>query len=157
VVILVAMASTRGDIHRAVIIFGAIVLGAAVAQYADFLFGRWMRGRHEAMKRVRVRDFAAAALAYWHPQLGSVYSTQCGAAGWTYGAFTTILLSTWLPWNVFWGVLMYTVGTLPVSDEQWDSLFTAYVVIWFAWEVVKYVRSGRQQDDIDRSEHPKLP
>jgi membrane protein DedA with SNARE-associated domain len=144
VVILVAMASTRGDLGRALLTFAGIVGGAALAHHVDFLIGRFL-GRSEDVHGLRRSDILAALAAYWHPQLGSVFSTQRGAAGLRYKAFVALLATVWFSWNIFWGILMYTVGNLPVSNEQWEFIFAVYVIGWLLLECWRLYRSGAPQ------------
>ena len=129
-VILFAMASTHGDIPAAWTTFASIISGACIAQHVNFVIGR-------VISRVRLapggsiwRIIAAGIGAYWHPQLGSALSFDCGLSRAPYSRFAAMLITAWLPWNIFWGLLMYQLGRVPVNPGQFIYLFLVYLAGW---------------------------
>jgi len=141
-VILMAMASAHGLLARALRIFVSIVGGAAVAQHLDFAIGRRFAGSSEQPRTRRWR-LLRGALTYWHPQLGSAYSLQLGSERTSYREFLLILAGTWLPWNLFWGVLMYTLGSVPLRPGGFVGIFVAYLILWTAVEAYALVRARK--------------
>lgn len=142
VAILVVMASTAGQPLRGFITFAAIVIGSFVGQNVNYFVGRWSAPTFRT--RVgRTADIVGGLLTYWHPQLGSVFSVQRGAEQLSYGAFVVVLVSSWLPWNLFWGVLMYSVGGIPASGEEWELVLIVYSVGWLVIELSRSVRLSR--------------
>ena len=140
VVILFAMAATHGLPARAFAVFAAIVAGSCVAQHVNFLLGRKL-----ALEK---RETSLAGLvgiglvSFWHPQIGSLASFQAGAAGAQYSVYVMALLLSWLPWNCFWGALMYLVGSVPISGKELTVLMVVYLVIWTTVELLR-MRSPR--------------
>lgn len=133
VVILFSMAATHGDPTRALATFGVIVAGSAAAHQLNFGFGRVVTGaRSDLVPQSQTRlDLSGALVSYWHPQLGSLYSTRAGAEGQSYSQFLVRFGIGFGFWNIFWGVLMYNLGRVPVSGSEFLGLFYAYLLWWF--------------------------
>jgi membrane protein DedA with SNARE-associated domain len=134
-VILFSMAATTGVPTRAVQVFAAIVLGSVLAQHCNFFLGR--RFSTEEGKTSLAKVVALGSVSFWHPQTGSLASFQIGAAGATYAKYATVLLITWLPWNAFWGVLMYSLGFVPLTGTEFMRIMVAYLLIWILVELVR--------------------
>jgi len=54
--------------------------------------------------------------------------------------FLIVLVSAWIPWNIFWGVLMYNVGRVPISATGFFGIFAVYIVAWLLVALVRAVR-----------------
>ena len=141
IAILVAMSATAGSPIHAVRVFVAIVIGAGLAHILDFMIGRWTAGT-SLRREVSRLDIWGGVATYWHPQLAAIFSVQKGAAGLSNGAFARLLLATWLPWNIFWGCFMYTVGRIPLSVSSWEKLLALYCVAWLGYEIYRGVLSA---------------
>ncbi|MEA2236684.1 MAG: hypothetical protein QOC81_1408 [Thermoanaerobaculia bacterium] len=135
-VILYSMAATHGDMSRAMAVFGAIALGSVLAQHLNYLVGRWLASTSRESRAIVV----GGLLSYWHPQLGAIYSLRLGLRGRTYGEFLRALC-VWFLWTLFWGVLMYGLGRVPVSGNSFGVIFVAYVGVWLVVEVYKARRT----------------
>jgi membrane protein DedA with SNARE-associated domain len=133
VVILFSMAATHGDPTRALVTLATIVGGSAAAHQLNFGFGRVVTGaRPDLVPQSKTRlDLSGALLSYWHPQLGSLYSTRAGAEGQSYAQFLVRFGVGFGFWNLFWGVLMYNLGQVPVSGSEFLGLFYVYLLWWF--------------------------
>jgi hypothetical protein len=147
-VILIAMGSTGGDLTRAFSTFIAIVAGSTIAHQADYWAGKLFAGRVSGEKR---RDGAAPTLreafaSYWHPHSGSLYSLRSGADGVPYRVFVFRFATSFGAWNIFWGVLMYHVGHLPVSGSELMMLFYIYLSYWLYQEFRAVSRVGAAKD-----------
>lgn len=139
-VILYSMAATHGHIARAMVVFGAIAAASLLAQHVNYAVGlAW-----PSQKEERRRALMAGFLSYWHPQLGAIYSCRLGLRGATYREFLTAMLS-WLSWTIFWGVLMYWVGNVPVSGSAFGVIFVLYVAGWLIVEILKARRSNKER------------
>ncbi len=135
VVILFSMAATRGSPARAVQVFAAIVVGSALAQHLNYALGRRLSAREQ--KASSTKFMLLGLLSFWHPQLGSLASFQIGTAGATYAKYVRILLLSWLPWNAFWGILMYLIGSVPVTAPEFVRIMVAYLLIWIGVEIIR--------------------
>jgi hypothetical protein len=140
-VILFAMASTHGNILSALRVFGAIAGGAFVGQYLSYLAGR-LAADHVSHERRHTADTLAALGVFWHPVLGSAYSFSVGRQSMSFGRFLVILAAAWIPWNIFWGVLMYNVGRVPISPGGFLGIFAVYLAAWLTLALVRAVRAG---------------
>lgn len=138
-VILFAMASTHGNIAGALRVFGVIVGGAFVGQNLSYFAGRFVADNlpHE---RRHIADTLAALSVFSHPVLASAYSFSVGRQSMSHGRFLVVLASAWLPWNIFWGVLMYNVGQVPISPRGFLGIFAVYIA---AWLLVAFIRAVR--------------
>lgn len=132
VVILFAMAATHGNLSQAIVTFLAILVSSAVAHQLDYVFGRLVTGaRPHLIPYTKARlNLTGALLSYWHPQLGSLYSTKAGADGQAYLYFLARFSTAFGFWNLFWGVLMYNLGRVPLSGSEFLGLFYAYLTWW---------------------------
>ena len=137
-VILYSMAATHGHLLRAMVMFGAISTASLLAQHVNYVAGLAWRVQREEPRST----FMGGFLSYWHPQLGAIYSFRLGLRGARYGEFLRAILS-WLIWTLFWGVLMYNLGSVPMSGDSFGVIFVLYVSVWLIVEVYKSRRRGR--------------
>jgi len=144
-VILFAMASTHGNVPAASRVFYAICSGAFVGQHLSYLFGRILVDRDRRNNHNTISILLAIGL-FWHPQLGSAYSFSAGRQPISYGRFLIILAAAWSPWNVFWGILMYNLGRVPIDARSFLGIFAVYLILWLIWALVRAARpSARDQ------------
>jgi membrane protein DedA with SNARE-associated domain len=152
-VILIAMASTAGDVNRAILTFAAIVVGSAVAHQLNYWVGRILGGGRgsESATDETAPTLLEAFASYWHPHTGSMYSLRSGADGISYKRFAFRFLIAFGMWNVFWGVLMYQLGHVPLSSSELLMLFYVYLAWWIAKEV-QLIRKSAARLSIRRHE-----
>lgn len=152
--ILVAMASTSGDIQSAIAVFMAIVIPALVVQavvnygsvgYIARRMDGWQRYRLlRDMHRLTFRGLLLVfGLFCWHPQFAAAATAACGAARVPARRFLVAFLPPFLVWNLFWGVLMYKRGHGGVVSGPFFGIFTVVVAGWLLIEVVRWVISRR--------------
>jgi membrane protein DedA with SNARE-associated domain len=141
-VILFSMASTHGDVEAAIRTFSAIVGGAGVAHHVNYIVGRSLRRQEDNVTPVASlwRDIVAGLAAFWHPQMGSAFSLQQGMSSRRYSHFVIVLCAAWFPWNVFWGVLMYELGRVPVNASGFMYIFVAYLGGWIVLALLRAIR-----------------
>jgi membrane protein DedA with SNARE-associated domain len=139
-VILFAMGSTHGNVTGALRVFGAIVVGAFVGQNLSYLAGR-VAADHVPHERRYAADTLAALGVFWHPVLGSAYSFSVGRQSMPHGRFLGVLGLAWIPWNVFWGVLMYNVGRVPISPSGFLGIFAVYLAAWLILALIRAARA----------------
>lgn len=136
-VILIAMASTAGDLNRAILIFTTIVVGSALAHQLNYWAGRLLVGGsldRNAMAEASPTLLEAFA-SYWHPHSGSLYSLRSGSDGVSYRQFGFRFVLAFGTWNIFWGVLMYQLGHTPISGSELLMLFYLYLGWWIVQEL----------------------
>lgn len=135
-VILFAMASTAGDLNRATLTFAAIVGGSGLAHQIDYWTGRLLTKLNQSKKR-GVPTLLEGFASYWNPHWGSLYSLRSGSHGVPYNRFFLRFILAFGLWNIFWGVLMYELGHVPMSGSEFLLLFYLYL----AWWIIQELRS----------------
>jgi membrane protein DedA with SNARE-associated domain len=140
-----AMASTAGDMNRAILTFIAIVVGSSLAHQLDYWAGRLLVGG--SVNRSAMNEDAPTLLgafaSYWHPHSGSLYSLRSGSDGMSYKRFTFQFVAAFGTWNIFWGVLMYQLGHVPISGSELLVLFYLYLGWWIVQELRWVLMSPR--------------
>jgi hypothetical protein len=144
-VILFAMAATHGDHSRALITFATIAGMSVIAQHVNFFVGRLSRGR--AGVRTAAVGAVGGLLNYWHPQLGALYSFRSGFSQSTYWQFLRAI-GAWATWTLFWGVLMYELGSVPLTGNSFVGIFVIYLVGWLISELIKTTRRPDCVEDL---------
>jgi len=133
-VILIAMASTSGNFERAILTFTAIVIGSGFAHQLDYWAGRLLGSRSGGVDNAMPTLLEAFA-SYWHPHSGSLYSLRSGSDGLSYARFAFRFSVAFGVWNIFWGVLMYQLGRVPISSSELLTLFYFYLGWWTIQEL----------------------
>jgi len=136
-VILFSMASTHGNVRLALATYAVIFVSAFSAHHVNYWAGRSMARRSEpramlvppSLSEPLWKD-AVGGLAYFHPQLGSLYSFQVGTARVGYWQFSRRLALGWGFWSIFWGITMYEIGRVPVSGGAFVWILYVYLVAW---------------------------
>jgi membrane protein DedA with SNARE-associated domain len=146
-VILFAMASTAGDWNRALLTFTAIVISSGAAHQINYWAGRLLAKLDEIrrMENKGAPTLIEAFVSYWNPHLGSLYSLRSGSNGVAYKRFLFRFVLAFGLWNIFWGVLMYKLGDVPISGSEFLLLFYIYLAWWIVQElrsVLKKSKSG---------------
>lgn len=139
VTILVAMAYSAGDPALAVKTFLTIVLPSLVAHHADYFLGRRLarRPQHGGYERYGSRKalLLTFATTLWHPHFAAVACMDSGAQRVPYHRFASFHLPCFAAWNLFWGVLMYTVGPQALRENRLPIIAITLLLAWTAWDL----------------------
>ena len=152
VVLIAAMAGTRGDAHRAIAVYFAILLPAVIAQQINYAIVRLgflakrqalgiQNGSAEIPRTRRIIWWFV--VTYWHPHLAAVTSVVAGQTKMPYGRFVACFLLVSLPWSVVWGFVLFLAGSRFPSPREWLIAFYVYLVGWMFWDTFKFFRSRR--------------
>ena len=146
VVILVAMASTAGDLSRAMLTFTAIAVGSGLAHQIDYWAGKLLLPSPKTgyLTPATTPSLREAFASYWHPHLGSLYSLRSGSDGLSYKQFLSRFSAAFVSWYMFWGILMYNLGRVPVSGSEFLLLFYVYL----AWWIIQEFRTIRSAEAV---------
>ncbi len=144
VVLLVAMSTTSGDLGRAILMYFVIYVPAVLGNISSYLLGRYGLAAARTKKIVSQQTgrgwWWAFLLTYWHPQLASVTAVAAGVDGLPFSRLLVLLISTTVPWSLFWAVLIYHLGSKLMMSTDFASLFVAYILVWIAWDLFKGTR-----------------
>ena len=150
IAILGAMAMTAGKPVMAARVFGTIVSFSFLAHSTNFFIGRaasgqrsWkLSGDGRIPEAIRKWGFPVVFwLATCHPHPTALVTLLAGAKGVSYRTFLKWFLPPFCVWNVFWGILMYTLGGLSTNP----SLAGVYIgllaiAVWFFLECLICMR-----------------
>jgi membrane protein DedA with SNARE-associated domain len=142
VAILAAMASTNGDPSAGLKVWTAIAIGSVIGQIVSFLMGRRVPSAPPDPER---RFWISALLTYWHPQLGSISSFASGAQGMNLSRFLSALIPILTLWNIFWGVLMFSFGSIIDLSQDGTWIILLLISFWIAVELVLYWRGKHRR------------
>ncbi len=146
-VILTAMAMQAGNPEAAAITFCAIYGGATIGYHLSFLVGRMSDGLWKKRSQSTYNSTGLGLLflaTYWHPHLAAVTNTAVGGSPVPYSRFLLYSLLASLPWNLFWGGLMYSAGTLIKGEVDLSTVLYVYLVGWIVYEVLRSRPRNRQ-------------
>jgi membrane protein DedA with SNARE-associated domain len=95
----------------------------------------------------KVRDkgiFNTILFTYWEPNLASITATAAGILDVPLGKFTISSLIGLTLWNIFWGILVYSLGdaALKIMGVKW---VLAILVGWCAVLFIKTWWGGRRK------------
>ena len=152
ITLIAAGAATAGDPYRAVQVFICIVVSAAVMHQINFAIGRLLSGQpvkagHSGLRDIRddrpVVGWLLFLATFWHPHLTAVTCVRAGQIGMPYRCFGGMFLAVFLPWELFWGIMIYQVGIFAGSSRNVVPLVYGYIVLWLIWDVVKMAKRPR--------------
>jgi membrane protein DedA with SNARE-associated domain len=133
--ILTAMASTQGDITKAVLAWVSIYLGALVGLYASYFIGRSL-STAPTIQNSKLKS----ALTFWHPYLASISCMQFGAARIPFASFSISTLPIATFWNLFWGVAMYNFGNFLGGSQSFVYFINGYIILLFALDNFRFFK-----------------
>lgn len=137
--ILFAMASSAGDLQRAILVFFNIWIVSVLGLYLSFRLGVRSNAscaplRDSPNRRWSfVRRFFCFAM-YAHPLTASIRSFQSGVNGVPTKTFLLELIPSNVFWNIFWGTVSYKYGQVLTSGNAFAYILFAYSIIWLVRE-----------------------
>jgi membrane protein DedA with SNARE-associated domain len=153
-VILAAMALTAGDPFGAVLMYGLIVIPAALAEHVNFAIGRvigskgqWKPPAH--LGKLWLWFFST----FWHPHLAALTSFACGAEGVPYRTFLPPCIVAGLTWGAFWAFSLYHFGQFIMVERNLLILVATYIAIWFVVDAVKATRESYRSTRSSHAAH----
>jgi membrane protein DedA with SNARE-associated domain len=138
VAVLLAMASTAGNVNRAITTFLVIFVASLLAQQFNYLIGNRFGGSQQAKTQPREGTLALWYVgSLWHPHFAAVSAMASGALEVPYVRFLAWYAPIYLLWNCFWGVLMYHSGFITTPGAHLEYVFVAYVLAWAGWVLLR--------------------
>jgi membrane protein DedA with SNARE-associated domain len=147
IVILLAMSMTAGDPERALITFLFIYIPAVAAHNINYMLGVLGFSASKPDEGRRIKTTSKSSIAYlfaitfWHPHFTALSCLTAGAEGMKYRKFIFWFLSVSLPWNIFWALLMYNVGSSIGSDINFMPIMIAYIFVWGVYDYIMHDKS----------------
>ncbi|PTW61683.1 hypothetical protein C8N35_102398 [Breoghania corrubedonensis] len=141
VVILGIMASTHGQLERAIYVFLLIWVGQLIGLIFSCLSGQiyGFRGKARTAEKARM---LVLFLLFWHPHTASATAFALGEKRFPCRFLICTLAS--LIWSVFWAIVMYFgVGSV-VYEIGWDYISGIFAFLWLALELRSLRRSGKK-------------
>jgi len=59
----------------------------------------------------------------------------------SYPRYLAVMAVGWIPWNIFWGTLMYNVRRVPIQAHGFLEIFAVYLGIWFVVALIRVARA----------------
>lgn len=126
-----------GSPERAAVSVAVVTLAMYFAYVVNYILGRygWYKvlarfGMQElitdAQKKIETHAPKAFFFSFWQPGLASFTSTAAGVLRLTWKSFFLYAGASLVFWNVFWGILAYTVG-----ESIIETLFNPYAILAF--------------------------
>lgn len=151
VAILTAMALSAGDPGRAILTFLAIVIPSFVAHQVNFFIGRTASHRPADDRTIsylsrdnsKLRRLFGFFLTAWHPHSAALASIYAGSDGWQYLEFVRLFSPPFIFWNLFWGILMYNLGSAIEGSQNLFPVFLLLVIAWLLWEIAHGISKER--------------
>ena len=134
--IIFAMASTEGQIFKAVSVFLIIWIFSLLGMIFSFTIGRFqsrlsdltITGRSSFVKKIFI------LCSYAHPLTASIRAFQQGANHVTYRNYLLELVALNFIWNLFWGIISYCFGAVITAGNTFAYLLFFYSIYWFYQE-----------------------
>ncbi len=151
-VILIGVASSRGDPLRAVAVVACVNAAFIVAAFWNFAIGYF--GMHAVIERLggeqwlnrarqRYERYGALILApcFVHPNLGGFMSVAAGIGRLALGRFAVICVVSIVLWNSAWGFVAYFLAGVveQVATQPWLVVggLSIWVFVAFVWGAVR--------------------
>lgn len=153
-VILIGVATSRGDIGRAVGIVSIVTIAFLLTTQINYALGYF--GLHGLVVRLgggkmlrrsqdRYQKFGAVILppSFFHPSLGGFMAVACGMARLPWKRFATITGLSVVAWNIFWGIVAYLFADVVSEVATRPVVVLAALCIWTAAAfVLGFIHSG---------------
>lgn len=123
----------------------AISLGMLAGYSLNYILGAY--GWHKIFLKLGMKDGIENARAkmekdevryifytYWNPGLGSFTSTAAGILKLPYRRFVTLTVMGIMVWNIFWGVLVYSLGESALMLLNL-TLVLQVIAVWILFEL----------------------
>ncbi len=109
------------DIKTAIVTVLSVSLGMFFGYVTNYLLGKygWYKlflklgmknGIERAQSKMQTNAIRYVFYTYWNPGLAAFTSTAAGILKVSYKRFLALTVSAVLFWNIFWGVLVYSLG-----------------------------------------------
>lgn len=154
-VIFLGVISSVGDVPRAVSTVLITSLSFFIAYTLNYFIGKygWYKllqkfgfghSIEKAKEKLSNQGLNAVIFGYWEPNLASIIATSAGIMKINFVKFTLYSLSGILLWNMFWGVLVYSLG-----ESALKIIGLKYVLIIFGvWAVVLILKNYFSKKDL---------
>lgn len=142
-IIFLGVISSVGDISRAVAVVSVTSFAFFIAYTLNYFVGKygWYKilerfgfghSLEVAKNKLEKQGLNAVIFGYWEPNLASIIATAAGILKISFQKFSFYSLFGVIIWNIFWGVLVYTLG-----DNALKIIGIKYVLIIFGvWILV---------------------
>ncbi|MDB5204729.1 MAG: DedA family protein [Candidatus Taylorbacteria bacterium] len=152
-IIFLGVISSVGDIPRAIAVVSVTSLAFFIAYTLNYFVGKygWYKvllkfgfghSLEMAKGKLEKQGMNAIVFSYWEPNLASIIATAAGTLSISLRKFSIYSLFGIVIWNIFWGVLVYTLG-----DNALKIIGVKYVLvifgIWILILILKKFISGR--------------
>ncbi|MES2223966.1 MAG: VTT domain-containing protein [Patescibacteria group bacterium] len=153
-IIFLGVISSVGDIPRAVAVVSVTSLAFFIAYTLNYFVGKygWYKvllkfgfghSLLTAKGKLEKQGLNAVIFSYWEPNLASIIATAAGTLNISLRKFSAYSLFGIVIWNIFWGVLVYTLG-----DNALKIIGIKYVLVifgvWILILLLKKFISGRK-------------
>ncbi len=148
--IFISVASASG-FSEAMLMVLVVSLGVYLGYLTDYLLGKYgwyhlllkmgmSKQLETAKQKVIKNDFKYAVSTYWNPAFASITATACGVVKIPFARFTLVSIPTVLLWNLFWGVLVYTLGDSALSIISTKTVLICLGFAMFYVALKSYLR-----------------
>jgi membrane protein DedA with SNARE-associated domain len=83
-------------------------------------------------------------LTAWHPHSAALASIYAGSDEWQYLEFVRLFSPPFIFWNLFWGILMYSLGSAIEGSQDLFPVFLLLVIAWLLWEIARGIIKERR-------------
>jgi len=135
-VILSTMAITHGFPMKAVITFLFIYFPSILAHIINYYVGTLLKIKDDTPLKTNLWLWFFGTM--WHPSFAAVTSTQCGSKNIPFSKFLFYYLPTGFLWYLFWGTLMYSLGSIGNVGSLFIYIFMIYLFVWTFVDVWRF-------------------
>ncbi len=148
IVILTAMALTAGNPVRGLITYLTIYGAAFVAYHINYFIGFSTSRKVVKNKNMVVDSSTNKTLwlrffsTFWHPHFAALTCIHVGNEGYKYKQIMKYLIVVSFVWNTFWGLTMYSVGTItPTTGNSLTYIVYLYIIGWLLLSTYRYYKN----------------
>lgn len=160
IIIFLGVISAGKNIPRAVEVVSVVSIAFIIAYTLNYLVGRygWYRllvkfglnkSLEDAKQKLSMQGLNAIIFSYWEPNLASITATAAGILQIPMRQFQMYSASGVIVWNIFWGTLVFSLGTAALQITGLKYVLVIFVV-WVAIILTKAYFGKRKELNLVR-------
>ena len=137
------------DVKTAIVTVIYVSLGMLLGYLVNYLLGKygWYKlflklgmknGIERAQVKMQTNDIRYVFYTFWNPGLAAFTSTAAGILKVAYKRFAILSVSAVLFWNIFWGVLVYSLGEASLMLLDF-TVVLKIAAVWIVFEIVMFL------------------
>ena len=137
------------DVKTAIVTVICVSLGMLLGYLVNYLLGKygWYKlflklgmknGIERAQVKMQTNDIRYVFYTFWNPGLAAFTSTAAGILKVAYKRFAILSVSAVLFWNLFWGVLVYSLGEASLMLLDF-TVVLKIAAVWIVFEIVMFL------------------